>query len=170
MANARHNLGLVFAVSPSAIGEPGKRQFRITAEGPGGSVVLWVEKQQLQDLALAIHRILATHSHEGDAQPAEKDAASTPSQTLDFRAGVIALEYEEASRTFQMEADDRTARKGAPPLVRLLISREQGRGLAERALEVCAAGRPQCPLCFAPVDPGEHHVCPMANGHVKHLA
>jgi uncharacterized repeat protein (TIGR03847 family) len=48
--------------------------------------------------------------------------------------------------------------------VRFWATREQMLSLARHGAVVCAAGRPQCPLCGNPMDP-EGHRCPALNGH-----
>jgi uncharacterized repeat protein (TIGR03847 family) len=48
--------------------------------------------------------------------------------------------------------------------VRFWATREQMLSLARHGALVCAAGRPQCPLCGNPMDP-EGHRCPALNGH-----
>jgi uncharacterized repeat protein (TIGR03847 family) len=48
--------------------------------------------------------------------------------------------------------------------VRFWATREQMLSLARHGAQVCAAGRPLCPLCHNPMDP-EGHQCPALNGH-----
>jgi uncharacterized repeat protein (TIGR03847 family) len=48
--------------------------------------------------------------------------------------------------------------------VRFWATREQMLSLARHGAVVCAAGRPQCPLCGNPMDQ-EGHRCPALNGH-----
>lgn len=48
--------------------------------------------------------------------------------------------------------------------VRFWATREQMLSLARHGATVCAAGRPQCPLCGNPMEP-EGHRCPALNGH-----
>jgi uncharacterized repeat protein (TIGR03847 family) len=52
-------------------------------------------------------------------------------------------------------------------MARFRITRAQAAAFVERAQELMKAGRPTCPVCSRPMDP-EGHVCPRANGHVKH--
>lgn len=51
-----------------------------------------------------------------------------------------------------------------PQRVRFWATREQMLSLARHGANVCAAGRPLCPFCRAPLDP-EGHQCPAMNGH-----
>jgi len=54
-----------------------------------------------------------------------------------------------------------------PAMARFRITRAQAAAFVERANELMKGGRPTCPVCSRPMDP-EGHVCPRANGHVKH--
>ncbi len=49
-------------------------------------------------------------------------------------------------------------------LARFYATRSQMRALGEHALQVVQAGRPDCPLCGRPIDPGGHF-CPRTDGH-----
>jgi uncharacterized repeat protein (TIGR03847 family) len=160
----QHDLGLVSTVTADALGEPGQRRFRLTAVGPSGSVLLWLEKGQLQGLALSIHRVLAI-SPEGTEDPGMSAVSADPPRELDFRAGGITLEYDEVTGVFGIEAYEQGTDEIGPPMVRLSTNRAQAGRLAEEALEVCAAGRPLCPLCNAPLGEGVRHLCPATNGH-----
>jgi len=58
-------------------------------------------------------------------------------------------------------------REPDPAMARFRITRAQAAAFVERANELMKGGRPTCPVCSRPMDP-EGHVCPRANGHVKH--
>ncbi len=49
-------------------------------------------------------------------------------------------------------------------MLRVSITGAAARAFAKRALAVVAAGRPPCPFCAGPLDPGGH-ICPRANGY-----
>jgi uncharacterized repeat protein (TIGR03847 family) len=40
----------------------------------------------------------------------------------------------------------------------------QARAFVKRAMSVVSAGRPPCPFCTQPLEPGGH-ICPRANGY-----
>ncbi|GAC1396352.1 MAG: hypothetical protein NVSMB65_15510 [Chloroflexota bacterium] len=61
----------LWRLSPEALGEPGKRSFRLVAENDGGRAILWAEKQHLQGLAMAIYQMLSATQ---DAVPAGTEA------------------------------------------------------------------------------------------------
>jgi uncharacterized repeat protein (TIGR03847 family) len=52
-----------------------------------------------------------------------------------------------------------------PDLVRVRLTPTRARAFVERALRTVAAGRPPCPVCGQPLDPGGH-LCPRRNGYV----
>jgi uncharacterized repeat protein (TIGR03847 family) len=52
-----------------------------------------------------------------------------------------------------------------PDLIRVRLTPVRARAFAERALRTVAAGRPPCPMCGQPLDPGGH-LCPRRNGYV----
>src|SRR5215471_16979673 len=53
------DLGLVHLLGADAIGQPGRRQFRLYAQSARGSVIMWMEKEQLNSLSVVIDRALA---------------------------------------------------------------------------------------------------------------
>ena len=64
------------------------------------------------------------------------------------------------------DEDDDEDEDDAPTLI-CRASRRQLRALSERITRVVNAGRPRCPLCGAPMPPGQPHVCPRSNGYHK---
>src|SRR5947209_5386605 len=55
----RLNLGLVDLLGADAIGQPGQRRFRLFARSRRASMLIWIEKEQLSNLALELDRLLA---------------------------------------------------------------------------------------------------------------
>ena len=51
-----------------------------------------------------------------------------------------------------------------PDSVQFSFSRRRGEQMADRALEIVAAGRRPCPLCGGPINP-DGHFCVKVNGH-----
>jgi uncharacterized repeat protein (TIGR03847 family) len=56
--------------------------------------------------------------------------------------------------------------EGEGYLARLYVTAAQARAMATRGAAAVERGRPPCPLCGGPLDPG--HVCPRLNGHGSH--
>lgn len=150
-----------------ALGEPGSRRFRLMVIIDGATRIVWMEKQQLQALGLAVEQLMeqmpASDVTLADADtPLEFDTGS-PSQ---FRVGRIELGYDGSSDrvvigTYDIEQDDEDDR----PSLTMRLTRSQSEELSTDAAIVVAAGRPLCPMCGSPIS-DEGHVCPQQNGHL----
>ena len=175
MTQANNEFGRVASLKADAIGEPGQRTFRLLAEAANGrSVILLLEKEQLFNLALAFKQLMVTlGSREGKpeklidamAEIGEPLARSDQHLDLDLRQGSLAVGYDERQALYiitgsETESSEEEVRSD----VSLMADRETADALAEEAIRVCAAGRPPCPLCSAPLGP-EPHVCPKQNGY-----
>ncbi len=166
MAEARHDLGRALKLTPDATGEPGHRTFRLLVEAERGSACLWVEKEQLFQLAISIRGLL--EEHEADLPPPARPTPDLPDGEpgLEFQVRKLALGQDATGRLWSLAAFDEADAEFDTPTVSLLASHEEFDAFSNEALEVCAAGRPLCPLCGGPMDPGEAHRCPRANGKV----
>ena len=166
MAGARNEFTNVSVLTPDAIGEPGKRTFRVRAESESSSATVWLEKEQLAQLALAMQQLAESLEDVESRRPEPPyDREARPLTSLDFQAVKLALGYHERRAMFIIDAyatDDDTAD------VRLWTNPRQAEEFAQEAIRVCAAGRPICPLCSRPVD-ADGHACPRMNGLVKAL-
>ena len=155
-----------------AIGEPGQRRFRMLAMLGGETYIVWMEKQQLQALGLALEQMLEQLPDSGP----ELGSAGLPGvfdlQTRrQFRAGRMELGYDETADKLVIVAHDLNDEAEAtgpeletPATFACRLSREQAREVSADAAAVVAAGRPRCTMCGAPMGPGPH-VCPQQNGH-----
>lgn len=164
---AQHEFGYAARVQADAIGEPGQRQFRLLVESPAGSACLWMEKEQLYGMALAIHRLLATMEESGQLKegplsdiPVDEGGATS----VEFKVANLALGHAPESSALAIMAYDQDTEEEGPATLRCWAMPDQLRELAEEALRVCSAGRPLCPLCHGPINP-EGHLCPKVNGH-----
>ena len=167
MPNARFDLGRVASVKAEAIGEPGQRTFRLLLDGPRGGACMWLEKEQLSQLSMAIRQLLSLSESEDSPvypspPPAEPSGGS--SDPVEFKVGKLSLGHDPRQDIFLVEAHDREDDEDGDPLLEFWASRSQMKDLAEEAQAVVAAGRPLCPLCSAPMGP-EPHACPRTNGH-----
>lgn len=156
-----------------AIGEPGQRRFRLLAILTGHTYIVWMEKQQLQALGLALEQMLEQLPDAGPelgttAVPVEFDLGTR----RQFRAGRMELGYDEGTDTLVIVAHDINDEpesgdiplEAVPASFACRITREQAREVSADAAAVVAAGRPRCTMCGAPIGPG-NHVCPQQNGH-----
>lgn len=150
-----------------ALGEPGQRRFRLVAVIDGETYVLWMEKQQVQALGLALEQLVE------HLPPSPGFGGNDPTAFVDentrnqFRVGRIEIAFDESLAQIVLGAHDidQDAEDGRPSLL-IRISREIGRALSEEAAELVARGRPICPMCGTPMNPNESHVCPQQNGHL----
>lgn len=182
MFEAQHVFGPVRRLQAHSIGEPGQRRFSLLIESDeGGSARLWLEKEQLQALGLAVEQLLAEVQGRVASSSRPVDAPQTESfpavPTLDFRVGRLALgqdesELETGPRYLLLAYDvegltgDEEAEPTQPATFACRATREQIRALSRTIGEVVAAGRPRCPLCGEPLQQaGEAHGCVRTNGH-----
>ena len=150
---------------PEALGEPGQRTFRVLADGEAGSAAVWLEKEQLFQLSLGIQQLMAaTGEREPTLPPPEP--GSIGHAPLEFKAGKMAVGHDPRRQMFIIEAHDVEEGDEETATLRLWATRGQALTLAEEGLRVCAAGRPLCPLCAAPINP-DGHLCPKMNGHAS---
>ncbi|MEE8443377.1 MAG: DUF3090 family protein [Dehalococcoidia bacterium] len=175
MAEANNELGRVSNLKADAVGEPGSRRFRLLAESRGGgALVIWMEKEQLFNLGVALKRIIATVEEQSSAQGTEYTPAEEPEepevptgQSVELQTSRLAVDYDERTLLYSIAAhgdgDDEDPDE-AVAAVSLIANQQEMDALADQAFEVCAAGRPRCPLCGAPMGP-EPHICPRHNGH-----
>ena len=166
MAGATNEFTNINSLVPEALGEPGKRTFRVKAESGSSTATIWLEKEQLAQLAMAMQQIASTLEDTGgrEANPPYEHEVQ-PLTNVELKARKLALGYHERRAMFIVdahEADEDTAD------VRLWADPSQAESFAEDALRVCAAGRPICPLCNIAIDP-DGHTCPRMNGQIKAL-
>jgi len=154
-----------------AVGEPGQRRFRLLAVTDGQTTIIWMEKQQLQALGLAMEQLVEDLPDRGPEVAATPLAVSfDPNTRRQFRAGRMELGYDErrdrlviVAHDINVEVDDEEAVSSFG----CRLSRDQARELSADVAAVVAAGRPRCTMCGAPMGP-EPHVCPQQNGHYVH--
>jgi uncharacterized repeat protein (TIGR03847 family) len=166
-----HDLGPVARVAADAVGEPGQRRFRLLALGADGtSVVLWLEKEELQALAAAIEQLLLQLARDPrleTLQPPPPPGPSAgdfpPHANVEFAVHRMALGYDEALHTFFLLVHDGESDPEGPPTLMMAVDELQLRQLRQQAAAVVASGRPRCPLCGELIS--ERHVCVRSNGH-----
>ena len=165
------------------VGQPGERVFYLQATSGDRQVSIALEKVQVAALAEKMDELLdevrrrqgADSAVPATAPPELEDVAPLGAPIEEeFRAGTLALAWDEDTTTVLVEAQ---SIEGQPEedeaggqteftgdLLRVRLQPGAARAFAKRALRVVAAGRPPCPLCGNPLDP-QGHVCPRQNGH-----
>ena len=163
---AKYQFGAVNRLQAEAIGEPGQRVFRILLESGSASGSLWLEKEQLYQLALYIHEISRSLSSRVQSSPEEvpEPEWSGEATTVEFKVGELALGHDSSSNCFFILVHDYDEGEESPAALRFWATLSQAKELADEAIKVCAAGRPRCFLCGQPINP-DGHTCPRSNGH-----
>ena len=152
-------------ISADAVGEPGRRRFRILVLMNGETTIAWMEKEQVRRLAeLFIEIAERLPERPGLEEESTSLLPFNPETDQQFRAGRMELSYDEEDDriivlVYDIEADD-----DQPASVVCRVSRRQARAFSEEAAQLMATGRPLCPLCGLPMGP-EPHVCEKQNGH-----
>ncbi len=164
-----HDFGKVDTLEAEAIGEPGQRTFRLRIRNQSDAAAIWLEKEQLAALSLAIRQILAQLSGGKMTEPRPPTALSPdfPSDlSVDFKVGRLGLGYDDSEGTLSLFAYEvaEGQEEDSPPFFICRASQEQSRAFCDMADAAVMAGRPICPLCGGPID-REGHVCPRSNGH-----
>jgi uncharacterized repeat protein (TIGR03847 family) len=181
------DLGLAKLVGTDAVGQPGQRRFRLFVLGqrPALSAVMWLEKEQLNNLSLALDRVLAqlsegrilrTEAQAGPPpRPLEMPATFPKRPDYEFQIGRLLLNYEENRDLLVLIAvpmEIRIEARGQDPQIFLLeedalsflFTLEQAHELTRSIAVLVSSGRPVCPLCHTPLDGGPH-ACVKQNGH-----
>lgn len=167
--------GRVDSVEPEAIGEPGHRQFRVRVVAGSRTASLWMEKEQLAALSLALRRLLEqTKDTEAATEPEPiSSAGSFPTEAdVDFKLSRLGIGHDEAATAVSIFAYDMDTPEDddeASPTFSCQVTRAQSRIFAERAEEIVNAGRPVCVLCGGPID-ASGHKCLRRNGHSERPA
>ena len=182
----------VSAIVADAVGRPGQRTFFLQARLDADMVTLIMEKEQVAALATSILQLLEELEKERADLPAVEEEAAVPSlrEPLEpaFRVGQLGLGYDERQDLMVLiaqavpEVDEEEQDLAADPVssetvededndpkARFYATRAQMRSLSEHALQVVAAGRPDCPLCGRVIEP-DGHFCPRTNGHAFPLS
>lgn len=166
------DFGKVSSLEAEAMGEPGQRTFRLRVSSDQRTASLWLEKEQLQALALALMRLLVQMG-QPEYIPAAGAVANPlspfPEQpSLDVKVGRLGLGLDQAEGSivifaYEVEGEDEESEQ-AEAVLACRAAPAQCRDLVAMIEGIIAAGRPICRFCLAPIDP-EGHVCARSNGH-----
>ncbi|MBI4197526.1 MAG: DUF3090 family protein [Chloroflexi bacterium] len=172
MTEARYQFGRVSSIRAIAVGQPGARRFSLQVEASNGSTaVVWIEKEQLFNLAVALKNLIAQveearrRGRRRSGRISDAAPGFNGSERLEFQAGRMAVGYDDGLALFILAASDAEEPENALPRLSLAVDQGALDALADEAFSVCAAGRPLCPLCGAPLNANEKHICPKHNGH-----
>jgi len=177
LAAEQTEFGPVAHVEADAVGPPGRRAFRLLIRREDAAAWLWVEREQLQALAMLIEQLLTglpaldlrAVQPPPQATGPRREAQATMPPAVEFKVGQLALGYDEAQKLYLLLADEVESEDAASTRFSCQATRQQLRSLGESITPLLAAGRPRCPMCEAPLGT-ERHVCPRANGHAARAA
>ena len=170
MTESHNQFERITSLKAHAVGQPGERRFRLLVEATDGrTAVLWLEKEQLFNLAVTLKRLIAVEESDvGELGAETPGMAAMPEPTtpdFDFQIGRMGVQYNDRQGEFVITAHSVESPEDSDlPDLSLIADRAMADVFASDAIKLCAAGRPLCPLCGAPMGP-EHHICPMHNGH-----
>jgi uncharacterized repeat protein (TIGR03847 family) len=179
------DIGMVLTIGADAVGRPGQRRFRMYVRNTRASAVMWMEKEHLNSLSLALDQFLALATSgevlrtEARAGAPSSSIQSMPpdfplSPTYEFQVGQIKLNYDEREETFVLNVTpmEIILEPGQDPLIEMreddsiqfAFTQQDAQNLSQAITQVVSAGRPVCPLCGAPLNDGPHS-CVKQNGH-----
>lgn len=167
-----YDFEVVRRLEPDAVGVPGQRRFRLIIENENRTAFLWMEKEQLQALGLAVDQMLTPIKpvwSSNASEPVEPAATHNRvgSANVEVTVARMGLGYDENAKLFIIVAHDAESEGDEPPTFRCLVPRATLAKLSDRITALTAAGRSRCPLCGQPLEGGPHF-CPGSNGHSKH--
>jgi uncharacterized repeat protein (TIGR03847 family) len=191
MPGESYDLDPVETLAVATEGAPGSRRFFIRATAAGQVVTLACEKFHIQGLVARIAELLTTHGLDTESDVTAMPDAEQPLNAA-WTIAELGLGYHDSRQLFvfvaregvaaesdpgELESGDPTVELGsADPdpaesesdspdsaTARFWATPQQVRAFALQAEKVLAGGRPPCPYCGLPVDPGGHP-CPASNG------
>ena len=169
--SAKYPLGSLVKIQAETFGEPGHRTFRLNLDTGPAQCHVWLEKEQLAQLALYLQSAVESiPAEERDRESRRQEPEwSGGGEDVDFKVGQMMINHDKPANSFCLFAYERENPESETPeqdqvSVSFWISPSQAQALSEDALRICAAGRPNCFLCGQPINP-EGHVCPRSNGH-----
>ena len=164
------DFGRAELLEAEAIGEPGQRAFRLRIMSGAEAASLWLEKEQLAALTLAIRQLLEQADEEeepgNEPEPVESNRTFPKEAEIDFKLGRLGIGYDERRRMVTIFAYAMDLEEDDPPTFACQVSLEQCESFAERAESTINAGRPICVLCGVAIEDNGHK-CLRRNGHSK---
>lgn len=153
-------------ITIDTIGPPGQRTFYLQAAQEDTLVTLIIEKEHAAAISVAITSVLERLGGAG-GEPEPAMSLIQPVQPL-FRVGKLELGYDETRDMLVVRAEELAPEEQEyVAQVHIWATRAQMAALARKAVVAVASGRPTCPLCGEPINPGEKHVCVRGNGRKR---
>ena len=155
-------------LSVIAVGVPGKRTFFLAIGEKEDWMRLWLEKEHLEAVSIAVDQFfdrLSQEYRQFSEEPEKRSSgdnlpAGLPSGEFEIDQIGIGFDQEEVVLEFLVHSLGPRNMDGIQVTCR--VNPGEVKRLGNQAREVCAAGRPRCELCGRPIDPTGHD-CPMQN-------
>lgn len=165
MPESSHDLGVADTITAEAVGEPGERTFRLVFRNETSYAELWLEKEQLRQLALSLQQLIDDNLSRdpklrGDAEIHTAQAVDK----FELQIGKIEINYDEKKDLFFIVARDALSSVESALVLSFSIKHDQAKHLSEQSMRIYSSGRPLCPLCELPMT-SEPHRCLKRNGH-----
>jgi uncharacterized repeat protein (TIGR03847 family) len=161
------DFGRATSIEPEAIGEPGQRTFRLRVLNEQQAASLWLEKEQLAALAMAIRELFEQASVKVEDEPPPRPTGGFPDQPdVEFKIGRLGLGYDETNKLVVLLIHAVDEDEEAEPSFSCRATFQQCSAFAGQAEEVVAGGRPTCIACGLPINP-DGHECGRRNGHER---
>jgi uncharacterized repeat protein (TIGR03847 family) len=149
-------------VAAGAVGQPGERTFYLQARQDGALVTLKSEKEQVRALGEYLAGVLEKLGG-ATVKPGPDAALLEPLEPV-WAVGSIGLGYDEEADRIIVAVSELVEEEGAEAATaQFAITRAQAARIVEQARALMRGGRPACPMCSQPIDPGGHF-CARANG------
>jgi len=158
-------------LTTGAVGDPGQRIFYLQVGHEGQIVSLRLEKAQVAALVAYLIAMLADMPAVDDppagdlpGQVAAGNMELVEPVVAEWVVGSLGVSYDQDADRVLLVAEELVEEGEDGARARIGATRDQVAALAARGAEAVAAGRPPCPLCGQPLDPGGH-TCARLNGH-----
>jgi uncharacterized repeat protein (TIGR03847 family) len=155
-----YDMAGVERLTVGTVGPAGQRLFMLQARQGTELLTLKIEKAQVAALCEYLGELLKELDRPGHLpegldleEPAEPE----------WVVGALGITYDQLSDSVVIVAEEAVLEDEVGSVARLTATREQAAALAIRGTSLVEAGRPPCPLCGYPLDPGGH-ACPRTNG------
>lgn len=170
MPGPTHEFTDVSKFIPETFGEPGMRTFRINVDSASSTANVWLEKEQLAELCLAMVQMeQETRNVSQESGEPPKGIEASGLTNLDFKADRLAFGHNPDSGFYIVDAHDPEDESGDEPTVRIWVTRKMIIEFSKSGLAIVSAGRPICQLCNRAMNP-QGHYCERSNGHSKEAA
>ena len=155
---ARYDLGACNLVEPQFVGVAGARTFRLYVQGESKSALLWLEKEELYELALTIKQLLRRPVR--DTGEPTYSSIEIQDVDIDQKINGLSLGFDKDTGSYMLLASTHGALEDA---VLMWMRPNTLNWLADRAFEIHGAGRSRCPLCHSLMPNDKEHSCPRYN-------